>query len=343
MNGPQNGPVVFDLETELSAPADPTAAPPVPEETSAVSHGHGQAMTQLTAMAARPVSPLRRWFLAVFGAFAMAMIGWASWAAIAALVAKIPVLGGFVALLGALSLAIALLLVIKEIAALSRLARLDHLRQAADRVLAEHDLTAARKLGLRLQGFYRQRVDLKWSGADLEARLNDAFDPDAALAAAEQAMVSPLDAAAIREVEAAARQVATVTALVPLALADVITAMVVNLRMVRRISEIYGGRAGTLGSWKLIRAVFVHLAATGIVSAGDDLVTSVLGGSALSRISRRFGEGIVNGALTARVGVAAIEICRPLPFLASEPPKVSQLVRRALSGLFAQAEQAKAQ
>jgi len=44
----------------------------------------------------------------------------------------------------------------------------------------------------------------------------------------------------------------------------------------------------------------------------------------------------VNGALTARVGVAAIEVCRPLPFRAVSRPSVGGLVKRALTGLFGQ-------
>ena len=42
----------------------------------------------------------------------------------------------------------------------------------------------------------------------------------------------------------------------------------------------------------------------------------------------------MNGALTARVGVAAMEVGRPLPFHAATPPRVTGIVRRALTGLF---------
>ena len=159
------------------------------------------------------------------------------------------------------------------------------------------------------------------------------LDPDALLAETERVM-APLDAEARAVVEGAARQVATATALVPLALADVVVALVVNIRMIRRIAEIYGGRGGTLGSWRLLRAVARHLVATGAVAVGDDLIGSVLGGGALSKISRRFREGVVNGALTARVGIAAIEVCRPMPFAALPRPRTSRVVQRALSGLF---------
>lgn len=155
---------------------------------------------------------------------------------------------------------------------------------------------------------------------------------------AERELLAPLDAAARREVEAASRQVAMVTALVPLALADVFAALTANLRMIRRIAEIYGGRSGTLGSWRVTKTVLSHLVATGAVAVGDDLIGSVAGGSVLAKLSRRFGEGMVNGALTARVGVSAIEVCRPLPFSAERCPSVTSLVKRSLTGLFDKTE-----
>ena len=167
----------------------------------------------------------------------------------------------------------------------------------------------------------------------MKERGDEIFDASGLIGLAETDLLAPLDAAARREVEAAARQVATVTALVPLALADVIAALSSNLRMIRRIAEIYGGRSGTLGSWRLTRAVLSHLVATGAVAVGDDMLEPVLGGGILAKLSRRFGEGLVNGALTARVGVAAIEVCRPLPFTRAPRPSVREIIRSALTGL----------
>ena len=76
-----------------------------------------------------------------------------------------------------------------------------------------------------------------------------------------------------------------------------------------------------------------HLVATGAVAVGDDLISSVAGGGILSKLSRRFGEGVVNGALTARIGVAAMDVCRPIPFGAGERPAVTGLLQRALTGI----------
>jgi putative membrane protein len=215
-----------------------------------------------------------------------------------------------------------------------RLGRLDAIRAQADAALATGSLTEAKAAAARIATLYADRPDLRGPAAEARKTVEDQFEVSAVYDVLETRLLAPLDARAEAEIAAAARQVATVTALVPLALADVIAALTANLRMIRRIAETYGGRAGTLGSWRLTRSVLTHLVATGAVAVGDDLIGSMAGGGALSKISRRFGEGVVNGALTARVGVAALEVCRPLPFGPGRKPSVTRLVKQALGGLF---------
>jgi putative membrane protein len=207
------------------------------------------------------------------------------------------------------------------------------LHHRANEALANNDLTAARDVTDDVVRLYSGREDTRWGRDRLKELRSDQLDASGLLALTERELLGPLDKAAQSEVEAAARQVATVTALVPLALADVVAALTANLRMIRRIAEVYGGRSGFLGSWRLTRAVLSHLVATGAVAVGDDLLEPVLGGSILGKLSRRFGEGLVNGALTARVGVAAMEVCRPLPFSAQAKPKVREIITGSLSGL----------
>jgi putative membrane protein len=223
---------------------------------------------------------------------------------------------------------------LKELTAFARLRRLDRVHGAAIAAMASGDLAAARDVVTRLDKLYASRDDAAWGRARLAEQAGDVLDADGLLGLAETTLLAPLDARAVREVEAAARQVATVTAIVPLALADVFTALTTNLRMIRRIAEIYGGRSGTFGSWRLTRTVLTHLVATGAVAVGDDLIGTIAGGGVLSKVSRRFGEGVVNGALTARVGVAALEVCRPLPYHATTRPSVTGIVKRSLTGMF---------
>ncbi len=324
------GPVVIDLD-DTEPMADVSTEPPVPE----IEPPQGQAMLTAARFAARRPSALSKWFWGLLLTIVGATVSIAAWDYAARLLERTPVLGWIVTGLFGAFVLVALVIAIREIAAIGRLSRVDSLRRAADSALADDDLVQARAVTGRLIAFYNGRDETRWGRDRLAKRMGEQFDASALLTLAEDELLAPLDAAASREVEAAARQVAMVTALVPLALADVVTALAASLRMIRRIAEIYGGRAGFIGSWRLTRAVFVHLVATGAVAVGDDLLEPVLGGSILSKLSRRFGEGLVNGALSARVGVAAMEVCRPLPFSARHRPSTRGMVKRALSGLFA--------
>jgi putative membrane protein len=324
------GPVLIELDGP--AAAGPDRAPPVPEVLTPAPEG--RAMQAVALLAARPRSRLGRFFWLSASALFTFILGVAAWAFIDRLLADYPLLGWVAAVLVGLFVLASLMIALREWSAYARLMRLDGVHKAALAAIGTGDLTAARKVVGQIETLYAGRPDAGWGRARLKERAGDVFDADALLALAEAELMGPLDRAARLEIEAAARQVATVTAIVPLALADVAAALTANLRMIRRIAEIYGGRAGALGSWRLLRTVLTHLVATGAVAVGDDLIHSIAGGGLLSKLSRRFGEGVVNGALTARVGVAAIEVCRPLPFAALPKPRVTNLVSRALAGFF---------
>ncbi|MGH1415484.1 MAG: YcjF family protein [Pelagimonas sp.] len=327
------GPVLIPLDDDSTTAPSPSEAPPVPDASYALPP-QGQAMATAATLAAREPSKLARWFWRLLLTLLGTVISIAAWNYATALIVANPILGWAVTGLIAVFVLVCLLIALKELSAFARLSRIDALHRAADSALANEDLDGARKVTAQLLSLYNGRDDTRWGAERLTERKEEIFDASGLLGLAETELLVPLDIAAQREVEAAARQVATVTALVPIALADVATALTANLRMIRRIAEIYGGRSGTLGSWRLTRAVMSHLVATGAVAVGDDMLEPILGGGLLGKLSRRFGEGLVNGSLTARVGVAAIEVCRPLPFTATKRPSVSQIIRQALGGLF---------
>ena len=319
-------PKPFLEETEETA--DPSLAPPVPDALP-----EGQAMQAVAALAQARGSGLARFALWAFGALFSFALSVAAYDFVTGLLARNLVLGWVAFALVVVAVVAGLVLALREWGAFLRLKRLDGLRALAVEARAAADMKQARRVVAGLTGIYAARADTAWGRARLAERESEVMDADALLALAERELLATLDAEARLVIEAAARQVATVTALVPLALADVATAAVANLRMIRRIAEIYGGRSGSFGSLKLLRRVFGSLVAAGALALTDDMIGSVAGGGVLSKLSRRFGEGVVNGALTARVGLAAMELCRPLPFVALERPAVSSLVKRALAGL----------
>lgn len=322
-------PLVIELD-DADTPR-PQDAQPVPEPDL---HRRTPAAEIATRIAARRPSVILRIFWGALVSLLLFMLGVAAYDFVEGLLARNIWLGRTALALTAVLCAALLVIAGRELASLSRLARIDHLRAAAEHLATNGTLEDARAFQTRLSALYRGRADLRWGLQDLDDRAGDVTDADARVAHVERALMAPLDAQAVARIEAAARQVATATAVVPLALADVVVALTANLRMIRQIAQIYGGRSGTLGAWRLTRAVAAHLVATGAVAVGDDLIGSVAGGGMLSRVSRRFGEGMINGALTARVGIAAMEVCRPMPFAAAPRPRVTAVIRRALTGLF---------
>ena len=325
-DAPPLRPLLIERDEDPHAPT-PASVPPVPDT------DHPQVPARLPPP---PGPALTRAALWVFGALFSFVLSVAAWDFVAGLLTRDSLLGTVALVLVGLAVVMALALALRELAGFARMARIDTLRLRAVGAASTADIKEARSVVAGLELLYRDRPEFAPARARLRARGAEVFDADGLLSLAETELMSALDQSARREVEAAARQVATVTALVPLALADVATAFYANLRMIRRIAAIYGGRSGTLGSLRLMRGVFTHLAATGALAVGDDMIHSVAGGGLLSRISRRFGEGVVNGALTARVGVAAMDVCRPLPFRALPRPRTTNLVSRSLAGLFAE-------
>jgi putative membrane protein len=123
-----------------------------------------------------------------------------------------------------------------------------------------------------------------------------------------------------------AKRVAIVTAISPRALVDILFVGAEILRLIRRVATLYGGRPGVIGFWRLAQATITHLAVTGGIATGDSIIQQILGHGVAARLSARLGEGVVNGLLTARVGIAAVEVCRPLPFISGSPPRLGDVM-----------------
>ena len=62
----------------------------------------------------------------------------------------------------------------------------------------------------------------------------------------------------------------------------------------------------------------------GIIAAERN---EALGHGVASKLSSRLGEGVVNGLLTSRFGIAAMDLCRPLPFAALPRPTIGSIAK----------------
>jgi putative membrane protein len=229
----------------------------------------------------------------------------------------------------AATLALAVMIA-RETFGLMRLATIEKLHLRAAQVLASDDRGESRTIVNELLGLAHQNPHLARARATLQSHADDIIDGADLIRLAERELMTPLDSEARRLVSSAAQRVSIVTAVSPRALVDVLFVLVASLRLIRQLARLYGGRPGTLGMIRLMRHVIAHLAVTGGMAASDSLVQQMLGHGIAAKLSQRLGEGMLNGLLTARLGLAAIEVTRPLPFTALPRPVLSDLAKDLL-------------
>jgi len=241
-------------------------------------------------------------------------------------------LGGVGAVLATAAVVALVAIVMREVLGLARLSAIDTLRERAATILVSDDRAAGRALGRDLIALTKRMPRLARARARLEGHLSDIIDGGDLVRLSERELMAPLDKEARRLVAAAAKRVSVVTAVSPRAAVDMFFVLVTALGLVRRLALLYGGRPGTLGLIKLTRHTVSHIAVTGGVAASDGLIQQVIGHGLAAKLSARLGEGVLNGLLTARLGIAAIEAARPLPFAALRRPALNDLAGSLLGG-----------
>jgi len=238
---------------------------------------------------------------------------------------------GFLGLGFALAAALALAIIIaREALGLARLATIEKLHLRAAEVLLSDDRAESRDIVQDLIKLAHQNPHLARARAALQGHAGDIIDGADMIRLAERELMTPLDQEARRLVSSAAQRVSIVTAVSPRALVDVLFVFVASLRLIRQLALLYGGRPGALGMFRLMRHVIAHVAITGGMAASDSLIQQVLGHGIAAKLSQRLGEGVLNGLLTARLGLAAIDVTRPLPFTALPRPALGDLAKDLL-------------
>ena len=237
------------------------------------------------------------------------------------------------ATLGAIGIALAGLVLLallailgREAVAIGRQRHIARLHQDFAAARTGDDQAQARRLVADLASLYAKRPETARARRDVLALRSEIVDGRDLVDIAERTLVSPLDERARAAIATAAKRVSVVTTIAPRAIIDVAFVLLQAVRLIRTISEIYGGRPGFLGFVKLARSVGAHLTITGGMAAGDSLLQQVVGHGIAAKISARLGEGVLNGLLTARIGVSAMAVCRPMPFAAESPPNLRKVV-----------------
>lgn len=276
-----------------------------------------------------PPRPRRRPWLRLLvggaGASLLALLGIEAWQYLDWLYDQSAAVAGVLMLVFVLTFAGGLGLALQEFWSLRKLTRAEQLRDQARRIMGTRVHGQAEPLLKQIEGLYPDRPALREATRAYRRQVSEAHDDGEQLQLFSQAVLRPLDLEAYQLVKRGARDIGGLTALSPLGLLDGLIVLTRTLMMLRGIARLYGVRPGAAASLRLTKDSARNIAAAGVGELLSDAAVETAGATVLSMVSARAGQGVVNGLLAARLGLAAMQLCRPLPFRDDEVPSLKQL------------------
>jgi putative membrane protein len=143
-------------------------------------------------------------------------------------------------------------------------------------------------------------------------------------------VLSQVDQKALKEIAKFSSESVVLVALSPIAIIDMLLMLWRNLRLVNKIAVLYGLKLSYWSRVKLIKQVIINMAYAGASELVADLGADLLGAELLGKLSARMAQGLGAGMLTARLGLKAMHLCRPIPFT-EEAPKLGHIRQQIVS------------
>lgn len=138
-------------------------------------------------------------------------------------------------------------------------------------------------------------------------------------------LLAPRDREAQRLITRMSGETAIMVAVSPLTLVDMALVAWRSLAMVDRLSRLYGLELGYASRLRLFRHVLHNMAFAGASELATDASVNMLSLDLAGRLSARAGQGLATGLLSARLGLRAQRLCRPVAFSPEEQPRLADL------------------
>ncbi len=142
-------------------------------------------------------------------------------------------------------------------------------------------------------------------------------------------VVAEQDKQAQKLVASHATEAALLVAVSPLALADMLLVAWRNFKLLDQLAKVYGVQLGYWSRLRLLKLVLVNIAVAGASELAIDASMDLLSMDIAAKLSSRAAQGIGVGILTARLGLKAISLLRPVPWSQQQPMRLGQ-IRKAI-------------
>lgn len=124
---------------------------------------------------------------------------------------------------------------------------------------------------------------------------------------------------------------ALMVAVSPFAAIDMMLVVWRNFKMLNEIGQVYGIPNSPFSRAKVFKQVLKNMMLVGAQELVMDATFESMGVSLGTKLSARAAQGVGAGLISLRIGLKAIEYCRPISFSSDEVPKISNMRGEILS------------
>lgn len=202
---------------------------------------------------------------------------------------------------------------------------LERVRQLALRLRGVNDKGNAKELVDRIKLYSRDKPHALYLKACLD-QLPDYSNDREVIEHLDRGFLQPLDSEVLNRISKYSLQTGLAVAASPWASLDMVLSLWRNMKLVDDVGQVYGMRPSWVNRLKLIKRVLHHLAFVGTTEIVIDQMSELGVMSAGGLASARAAQGIGASIYTARIGLAAMNVCRPFEFIEDQRPKTKTLL-----------------
>jgi putative membrane protein len=323
-------------------PADETTKGPAPREFDPGEIGLVDEGTDLPA----PVMPASRRRVGAGGAFAIAFalftVGFLTYGSLRAVLDALSwwaPLGLLLALLLAGAVVTGLVAIGGELRTIRRqlrsLGSIEAARREADRLMLSRGHDEGMAFAARVLRIYEPRSSMAEPIRAFRQSLHSSLRDHEVVARLSVGILRYADEEARAAIGRALRDTAFISLASPNGLVDSLITLWRELKMLREIAVIYGLAPGLVQQWTLLRRVLWIAATSGMAAQAGDMAVQSLGGGLVGRLSANAADALYTALRTARLGLYAMETCRPVPLVPEERRGLWSLLRKAAVSVLA--------
>lgn len=195
------------------------------------------------------------------------------------------------------------------------------------------DNGSAKEFVETLKTFYADKPQIVYLHQCLE-KLPDYSNDREVIDHIDRVFLQPLDKEALRRISNFSLQTGAAVAASPWASLDMLLSLWRSIKMIDDVAQVYGMRPSLANRYKLLKLVIHQLAFVGVSEVVIDQVMEEFGPSMLTGLaSARLAQGLGAGIYTAKIGVAAMKVSRPIEFSKDSEPKATSIIRPMIESL----------